>query len=214
MEKNMTQPSDGIELTLFSKPQLLITELAEEFTALNADLMKDIKPRGTIERIYVDDIAALVWEIRRLRRCKVAIVNTAFKNALSHTVYRLAGSQKWYPEKEWDKAVVLDWFSKPKARKEVLKLLADFASMSLLSRPKRSKRVFGARGAGQDADIAGFAPQQGASLDCGLPKRLCKAGAGGQTGSLKRTQLFSWKIRRLEDRVDHGNRAPDRSEPT
>ena len=31
----MTRSSDGIELTLFSKPQLLITELAEEFAALN-----------------------------------------------------------------------------------------------------------------------------------------------------------------------------------
>ena len=30
----MTRSSDGIELTLFSKPQLLITELAEDFAAL------------------------------------------------------------------------------------------------------------------------------------------------------------------------------------
>ena len=75
----MTKSSDGIELTLFSKPQLLITESAEDFAALNAALMEEIKPRGTIERLYVDDIAALVWEILRLRRCKVAIVNISLQ---------------------------------------------------------------------------------------------------------------------------------------
>ena len=123
----MTRSSDGIELTLFSKPQLLITESAEEFAALNAALMEEIKPRGIIERLYVDDIAALVWEILRLRRCKVAIVNIAFKNALSHIVYRLAGEPKMdTPEREWYEAIVVDWFSKPEARKEVLQLLAEF----------------------------------------------------------------------------------------
>jgi hypothetical protein len=86
----MTRSSDGIELTLFSKPQLLITESAEDFAALNAALMEEIRPRGIIERLYVADVAALVWEILRLRRCKVAIINTAFKNALSEIVYRLA----------------------------------------------------------------------------------------------------------------------------
>jgi hypothetical protein len=123
----MTKFSDGIELTQFSKPQLLVTESAQDFAALNAALMEEIKPRGTIEQIYVADIAALVWEILRLRRCKVAIVNIAFKAALSKTVYRLAGEPKMdTPEREWYEAIVIEWFSKPKARKEVLKLLAEF----------------------------------------------------------------------------------------
>ena len=56
--KTLTKASDGIELTLFSKPQLLITESADEFAALSAALMEEIKPRGTIERLYVDDVAA------------------------------------------------------------------------------------------------------------------------------------------------------------
>jgi hypothetical protein len=42
----MTRSSDGIELTLFSKPQLLITESAADFAALNAALMEEIKPRA------------------------------------------------------------------------------------------------------------------------------------------------------------------------
>ena len=123
----MTRSSDGIELTLFSKPQLLITKSAEDFAALNAALMEEIKPRGIIERLYVDDIAALVWEILRLRRCKVAIVNTAFKNALSEIVYRLADEpEPDTPEREWYETTLVDWFSKPEARKAVLELLAEF----------------------------------------------------------------------------------------
>jgi len=123
----MTNSSDGAELMLFSEPPLLITESADEFAALNAALMEEIKPAGIIERLYVADIAALVWEILRLRRCKVAIVNIAFKDALDQTVYRLAGEPDIAtPERETVDAVVFDWFSKPKARKEVLKLLAEF----------------------------------------------------------------------------------------
>ena len=123
----MTRSSDSIELTLFSKPQLLITESAADFAALNAALMEEIKPRGIIERLYVADIAALVWEILRLRRCKVVIVNTAFKKGLSDIVDRLVGQPKiCTPKREWYEAIVRDWFSKPEARKEVLELLAEF----------------------------------------------------------------------------------------
>ena len=123
----MTRPPDGVELTLFSKPQLLITESAEDFAALNAALMEEIKPHGIIERLYVDDIATLVWEILRLRRCKVAIVNTAFKNALSEIIYRLADvPEQDTPERESYETTLDDWFSKPEARKAVLELLAEF----------------------------------------------------------------------------------------
>jgi hypothetical protein len=86
--------------------------------------MEDIKPRGIVERLYVADIAALSWEILRLRRCETAVVNIAFKHAVSHTVYRLAGEPRvGSPEREWYEGIVV---SKPKARKEVLKLLAEF----------------------------------------------------------------------------------------
>jgi hypothetical protein len=105
--------------------------------------MKDIVPRNTIERIYVDDIAALVWEIKRLRRCKVAIVNIAFKHALSHTVYRLAGEpQVGTPEREWYEAIVRDWFSKQEARKEVLELLAEFRLDELAIGAEAIRSVF------------------------------------------------------------------------
>src|SRR3954454_2050403 len=122
----MTRSSDAIEL-LFSKPQLLITESTKDFAELNTALMEEIKPRGIVERLYVADVVALHWEILRLRRCKAAIVNAAFKKALFKLVHRLRGEPNWgTPGSKWVEEVAVEWFSKPEARKEVLELLAKF----------------------------------------------------------------------------------------
>jgi hypothetical protein len=123
----MARPSHSKELTLFSKPPLLITESAEDFASLSAALAQEIKPRGIVEQIYVDDIAALVWEILRYRRCKAAIINTAFKAALEKLVNRLAGyTDSDTPEREEREALVENWFSEPEAKKEVSELLAEY----------------------------------------------------------------------------------------
>jgi hypothetical protein len=70
------------ELTLLPKLPLLITESADEFDALRDAFEREIKPRGIIEQMYVHDISSIVWEILRLRRCKVVIINAAFRSAL------------------------------------------------------------------------------------------------------------------------------------
>jgi hypothetical protein len=122
----MTARSDSA-FQLTSKMPLLVTESEDDFGALTSELKQEIEPRGVIEQMYVADIAALVWEILRLRRCKVGIINTAFKEALSEIVYRLAGEpETGTPESEWVDRVCLDWFSKRAARKEVLELLEKF----------------------------------------------------------------------------------------
>jgi hypothetical protein len=61
---------------------LLITESKDDFKRTNDALSDEIKPRGIIEEMYVADIANLVWEILRLRRCKAGIINAAFRSAL------------------------------------------------------------------------------------------------------------------------------------
>ena len=117
----------NIAFRLSSKMPLLITESGEDFAALTSELKQELKPRGIIEQMYVADIAALVWEILRLRRCKGATINIALKEALSGIVYRLAGEpDPDTPQRDWVDAVSRDWFSKPKARKEVLELLDEF----------------------------------------------------------------------------------------
>lgn len=168
-------------LHLFSKMPLLITESEEDFAALTAALTQEIKPHGIVERMYVADIAVLVWEILRVRRCKVAILNTAYKDAVREIVNHLAGSPDWgTTEREWVDAVSLDWFSKPKARKEVLKLLEEFhLDESAIESRGDPRQIFGTRGARPDTDITGMPAQQGVSFDCGLPGEFCKKGAAG-----------------------------------
>jgi hypothetical protein len=117
-------PLDSTESQQLFKTPLLITESAQDFAALTAALTQEIKPRGIIERIYVADIAALVWEILRLRRCKTVIVNTAFKTAVASVVRRVSSLPLW-PKTEWVDDLANDWFLKPKARKEVSKLLEE-----------------------------------------------------------------------------------------
>ena len=72
------------ELALLPKLPLLITESADEFDALRDAFEREIKPRGIIEQMYVHDICSIVWEILRLRRCKVVIINSTFRSALEH----------------------------------------------------------------------------------------------------------------------------------
>ena len=53
------------QVALLATSSLLITESADEFAALLAALQQEIKPNGIIEQIYLDDLAAIVWEIQR-----------------------------------------------------------------------------------------------------------------------------------------------------
>jgi hypothetical protein len=123
----MTDPTHAFELQLFSKHPLLVSESKDDFTDFAAALTEEIAPRSIIERIYLRDFAAIEWDILRYRRCKVAIVNTAFTGALEWMVWDLAGRpQSGTPEKEWVDQICFDWFSKPRARKEVLKLLQQY----------------------------------------------------------------------------------------
>ena len=56
---------------------LLVTELAEDFERLRDDLEQDIKPRGAIEQIYMQDVAHVRDELgegdRRADECSLRI---------------------------------------------------------------------------------------------------------------------------------------------
>ena len=61
---------------------VLITESVDEFVALRRQLYDEIRPNGIIERGWVDDLAAVIWEIMRLLRIKAEILNGAVYTAL------------------------------------------------------------------------------------------------------------------------------------
>jgi hypothetical protein len=118
------------ELTLLPKLPLLITEAADEFDALQDAFEREIKPRGIIEQMYVHDICSIVWEILRLRRCKVVIINSAFRSALEDLLERLLREpgQYSYDGRLRIKAQALAhlWFIDKEAKKEVSEILSEF----------------------------------------------------------------------------------------
>jgi len=143
------------ERTPLHKPPLLITESASEFDALREALELEIKPRGIIEQMYVADIASIVWEILRLRRCKDAIINTALRKALQDILQQLLWVpppySDYFADDEGDAEIdqedqaenqpdeedeveprndagllALAWFSEPEAKKRVSELFSFF----------------------------------------------------------------------------------------
>jgi hypothetical protein len=116
------------ELALLPKLPLLITESADEFDALRDAFEQEIKPRGIIEQMYVHDICAIVWEILRLRRCKVIIINSAFRSALQNLLkqlLRLPGQYEYQVEGEAE-ALAHSWFTDQEAKKQVSEILNRF----------------------------------------------------------------------------------------
>ena len=119
MSKRMT--------ALLPRPPLLMTESREHFDQVRNSLEREIQPRGTIEQMYVHDMAYIVWEIRRLRRCKDTIINVAFRTGLERVLQQLLRrpSDSWADRWEIE-GLALRWFTDPKAKKEVTELLQEF----------------------------------------------------------------------------------------
>ena len=107
---------------------LLITESADEFDRLRDALDQELKPRGIIMQMYVADIAYLVWEILRLRRCKAGIINSAFRAGLERLLrYLLREPGGDFHQVEDDaQDLAHAWFSDPAAKKRVSELLRSF----------------------------------------------------------------------------------------
>ena len=107
---------------------LLITESRDEFNLIRDNLNDQIKPRGIIEQMYVEDIAYLVWEILRLRRSKAAIINLAFRDALTEVVTQLLSNpgERKYHLKDRAEKLAREWFSDPDVKKQIAGLLREF----------------------------------------------------------------------------------------
>src|SRR5215469_5855923 len=116
------------ELALLPKLPLLITESADEFDALRDAFEQEIKPRGIIEQMYVHDISSIVWEILRLRRCKVVIINSAFRSALQKLLAQLLRQPRQYEYEVEDEAQDLAhaWYTDQEAKKQVSEILSRF----------------------------------------------------------------------------------------
>jgi hypothetical protein len=84
--------------SFLTRPPLLRSESEREFQQLLNALKDEIQPLGVIEEMYVAEIASIIWEILRLRRCKVTILNAAFPQALRNLLH--GSSWQQVPDEE------------------------------------------------------------------------------------------------------------------
>jgi hypothetical protein len=103
------------------KAPILLCESEIEFQATRKRLEDEIKPRGIIEEIYVYDIAVLVWDIMRLRDCRVSTINTFFRKAIERVLGQLLPG---YGLKK--KALSDAYFDNEDARTEIYEILARY----------------------------------------------------------------------------------------
>jgi hypothetical protein len=66
------------------EPGLLATERREDFVRLRKEFRDEIEPSCTTERLYVDWVASLTWEIFRFHRIKAELINGALFDALTN----------------------------------------------------------------------------------------------------------------------------------
>jgi hypothetical protein len=120
----MTGSTSSNKLALLPNTPLLISESEDEFEALRSNLIEEINPRGIIEHMCVADIAEIVWESRRLHRCKAVMINMHYSAALKSLLRNvLVGDVVDYDHAE---VLAQTWFTDKKAKKEVAEILRRF----------------------------------------------------------------------------------------
>jgi hypothetical protein len=105
---------------LFPSP-VLVTERKEEFDELHAALTQELAPRGIVEKWFVADIANLVWEMRRLRRAKTAILDMASKDAVQHILCGFTAADRDSAEDASE-----FWLTQAGVREDIIKYLGRF----------------------------------------------------------------------------------------
>jgi hypothetical protein len=105
---------------------LLKSESTDEYLGVLERLTTEIKPKGIVEQFYVEDMASLIFEIRRLQRCKVSLINIAELEAVRNLLNQSLPEPAilFSPDtQEKVAALARDWFVKKSAKQEVLTIL-------------------------------------------------------------------------------------------
>jgi predicted house-cleaning noncanonical NTP pyrophosphatase (MazG superfamily) len=116
------QKKEIVTVALRSKPPVLRSESADEYTSLHKKLVEEIGPQGPIEAVYVEEITDLIWEIKRLRNCKVSVIHQMSRRALEGLLTELLTIQ----QKIKAQPLAKRWFEDAAAREEVSEILKRF----------------------------------------------------------------------------------------
>jgi hypothetical protein len=125
----MTESLDQNVDLFRSVAPLLINESADAFASLREALNNEIQPEGVIEQLYVDDFAALIWEILRVRRYKTILIDSHRRDALRGILVQVLGDDDYdqpYDKMLDAKDLARRWFDSKKAQARVAKLLRQF----------------------------------------------------------------------------------------
>jgi hypothetical protein len=116
------QKKEIVTVALRSKPPVLRSESADEYTSLHKSLVEEIRPQGAIEAVYVEEITDLIWEIKRLRSCKVSVIHQMLRRALERILLQVLP----IPEKTKAEPLSNRWFQDEAAKEEVSEILKRF----------------------------------------------------------------------------------------
>jgi hypothetical protein len=129
-ESNMKKlPASSSSPSLFGAPVLLAMDSPEEFASMQAALIDEIMPDGPIERMYVENAAETIWELKNLRRIKALTVRIASRAGLENLLKQTIRDQHFMlkiENEEKAEQLALDYFKCKVKKKEVLELLAEF----------------------------------------------------------------------------------------
>jgi hypothetical protein len=115
--------------SVIAAPTLRAMGTPEEFAALHAELIDDIKPSGAIERMYVENAAEMIWELKSLRRIKTLIVRTSFRTALENLLKQVIRNEHYMLKPDNDEKaeqLALDYFKCEEKKTVVVELLSQF----------------------------------------------------------------------------------------
>jgi len=127
--KSHERAMPNAETLLFSSSQqLLSSERLADFQALLDAIKREVKPSGIIEEIYVNDIAWFVWEILRLRRCRIPIIKASYPDALRELLANVTKKPMEFEINAEDRGLELaeNWFASERGKDEVRKILKQF----------------------------------------------------------------------------------------
>jgi hypothetical protein len=119
----MTTTSDFSE-----QSAVLRTESKDGFAKLLEALNQEVKPTSLIERMFVRDVANLLWEIMRLRRIKAGIINNAFQPALKQILQQIQFEPTSLPSPTLRAAsdrLAYDWLFSQESKDRVSSLLQE-----------------------------------------------------------------------------------------
>jgi hypothetical protein len=109
------------------EPGLLVTESRKAFLRLRKEFYDEIEPSCATERLYVDWVASLTWEIQRWLRIKAELINSAMFDALTNLLEQVLPAGEFELAYQRDQAagdLARRWFTDDEAKAEVAALLA------------------------------------------------------------------------------------------